>query len=61
MQHAKPVSTHLASHLKLCRKDCPHIEQEKEETSSIPHSLAIGSLMYAIASTRPDIAHLVGV
>ena len=61
MHNAKPVSTPLASHFKLCRKDCPHTEQEKEEMSSIPYSSAIGSLMYAMVSTRPDIAHVVSV
>ena len=61
MQHAKPVSSPLDSHFRLCTKDCPHAEQEKEEMSSIPHSLAIGTSMYDIASTRPHIAHLVVV
>ena len=61
MYNAKPVNTPLGSHFKLCRKDFPHTEQEKEEMSSIPYSSAIGSLMYAMVSTRPDIAHVVSV
>lgn len=28
---------------------------------SIPYSLAMGSLMYVMVCTRPDIAHAVGV
>ena len=38
MHNAKPVSTPLASHFKLCRQDCPHTKQEKEKMSSIPGS-----------------------
>ena len=29
--------------------------------SKVPYALAIGSLMYAMVYTRPDIAHAVGV
>ena len=29
--------------------------------SKVPYALAIGNLMYAMAYTRPDIAHAVGV
>mgnify|MGYP007065655464 CR=1 FL=1 len=61
MQHVKPVSIPLASHFKLCRKGCRHTNQEKEEMSSFPCSLAIGSLMYVMANTRPNITLLVNV
>ena len=60
MQHAKPVSTPLATHFKLSRKCCPVTKEEKDEMSSIPYASAVGSLMYAMATTRLDIAHKVG-
>ena len=61
MQHAKSVSTPLANHFKLTKKSCLATEQEKEEMSVIPYSSAVGSLMYLMVCTRPDIAHAVGV
>jgi ATP-binding cassette subfamily B (MDR/TAP) protein 1 len=34
----------------------PAIEKEKSVMSSIPYASAIGSIMYAMLSTRPDVA-----
>uniref|UniRef100_A0A2N9J8U9 Integrase catalytic domain-containing protein n=1 Tax=Fagus sylvatica TaxID=28930 RepID=A0A2N9J8U9_FAGSY len=61
MKHAKPVSTPLGGHFKLSKKSCPSSNKEKENMASIPYSSAVGSLMYAMVCTRPDIAHAVGV
>ncbi|GKV32108.1 hypothetical protein SLEP1_g40737 [Rubroshorea leprosula] len=61
MKHAKPVSTPLANHFKLSKQSCPTTKEEKEKMSSIPYSSTIGSLMYAMVCTQPDIAHTVGV
>ncbi|KAL6319704.1 hypothetical protein AAG906_026774 [Vitis piasezkii] len=36
-------------------------DEEKKKMESIPYSLAMGSLMYVMVYTRPDIAHIVGV
>lgn len=61
MKGAKPVSTPLANHFKLSRVSCPTSQDEKEAMVAIPYSSAVGSLMYAMVCTRPDIAHAVGV
>uniref|UniRef100_A0A2N9FFW3 Integrase catalytic domain-containing protein n=1 Tax=Fagus sylvatica TaxID=28930 RepID=A0A2N9FFW3_FAGSY len=61
MKHAKLVSTPLGGHFKLSKKSCPLSNKEKENMESIPYSSAVGSLMYAMVCTRPDIAHAVGV
>jgi hypothetical protein len=61
MVDAKPVSTPLASHLKLTSNQCPTSIEGKEEMSKIPYASAVGSLMYAMVCTHPDIAHSVGV
>ncbi|XP_019418558.1 PREDICTED: uncharacterized protein LOC109329342, partial [Lupinus angustifolius] len=61
MQNAKPVTTPLASHFKLSMALCPQTESENEEMSSVPYASAVGSLMYAMICTRPDIAQAVSV
>ena len=61
MQNEKPVSTPLASHFKLSKEMCPKTQEEIDYMSKIPYSSMVGSLMYAMVCTRPDIAHAVGV
>ena len=61
MSKAKSVSSPLAGHFKFTSKQCPTSEKEKQEMSKVPYLPAIGSLMYAMVCTRPDIAHAVGV
>jgi hypothetical protein len=40
---------------------CPKTHEEEEDMSHVPYASAVGSLMYAMVFTRPDIAHAVGV
>jgi hypothetical protein len=61
MQNAKPVSTPLDRHLKLTKEMCPKTQEEIKYMSRVPYSSVVGSLMYAMVCTRPDIAHAVGV
>ena len=61
MKNAKPVSTPLAGHMKMSKKMCPTAREEKESMTKVPYSSAVGSLMYEMVCTRPDIAHAVGV
>src|SRR3954465_860348 len=42
--------------VKLSVTQCPTTAKEKEEMSSKPYASAIGSLMYAMLCTRPDLA-----
>ena len=55
------MSSLLGSHIKLSSKQSPSSEKEKEEMRKVPYALAVGSLMYAMVCTRPDIAHAVRV
>ena len=61
MKNAKPVSIPLADHMKLSKKMCPTAREEKENMVNVPYSSVVGSLMYAMVCTRPDIAHAFGV
>ena len=61
MEHAKAVSTPLPGHLKLTKEMCPTTKVEEDNMSKVPYASAVGSLMYAMVCTRPDIAHAVGV
>ena len=61
MNEAKPVGTPLGSHFKLSKEQSPKTKEERDHMSKVPYALAIGSLMYAMVCTRPDIAHAVRV
>ena len=45
----------------LDKKDVTPPEEDKEYMAKVPYASAIGSLMYAMVCTRPDIGHAVGV
>ena len=57
----KPVSTPLASHFKLSSLQCSKTDKEKLQMKNIPYANLVGSLMYAMVCSRPDIAHAVGM
>ena len=61
MQNSKLVSTPFARHLKLSKDMCSKTQEEMDYMSKVPYASTVGSLMYAMVCTRPDIAHAVGV
>lgn len=61
MTGAKPVSVPFASQFKLSTDMSPKTDKEMEQMSNVPYSSAIGSIMYAMVCTRPDISHVVSV
>ncbi|KAL6324554.1 hypothetical protein AAG906_013366 [Vitis piasezkii] len=60
MDHSKPVSTPLAQHFKFDHSTLPS-DEEVEYMKSVPYSSVVGSLMYAMVCTRPDLAFAVSV
>ena len=58
---AKPRTTPLANHFKLSKEQSPKTAEERDHMALIPYASVVGSLIYAMVCTRPDIAHAVGV
>ena len=61
MQDSKPVKVPIPVDVRLSAEQCPKTQEEEEDMSCVPYASAVGSLMYAMVCTRPDIAHAVGV
>ena len=61
MHDAKPVSTPLAAHFRLCSALCPVSDDDIEYMSRVPYSSAIGSLMYVMVCSHPDLSHALSV
>eukprot|EP00253_Pinus_taeda_P026115 PITA_26115 len=61
MQDSKPVKVPIPVGVRLSPEQCPKTQEEEEDMSRVPYASAVGSLMYAMVCTRPDIAHAVGV
>ncbi|GJY86489.1 retrovirus-related pol polyprotein from transposon TNT 1-94 [Tanacetum coccineum] len=57
----RPISNPFPTNVKLSSKMIPSSEKERMNMSRVPHASAVGSLMFAMICTRPDIAHVVGV
>ncbi|GAB2285911.1 hypothetical protein Dimus_039730 [Dionaea muscipula] len=56
MLNCKPVHIPLAAHFILSKAQSPKNESEKIKMESVPYLNAIGSVMYAMVSTRPDLS-----
>jgi len=60
-EDTKPVSTPLAPHLNLSSRLSLTTNEEREYMVKVPYENAVGSLMYAMVCTRPDISEAVSV
>ncbi|CAM8890424.1 unnamed protein product [Rhodiola kirilowii] len=45
----------LGGHLVFCKEDCPKTEQERMKMKNVPYDVVIGSVMYGMICTRPDL------
>ena len=61
MQNSKPIDTPIEKGHTLSLALCPKNNQEKEAMANVPYARAVGSLMYAMLCTRPDICFAVGL
>ena len=58
---AKPVISPLAGYFKLSSQQCPTSREERKKMEKVPYAYVVGSLIYTMVCTRPDIAHAIGV
>ena len=61
MSDAKPVGSTLPTNCRLSGKQSPKSKAEKADMMKVPYASVVGSLMYAMVCTRPDIGYAVGV
>jgi hypothetical protein len=57
MHDSKPVSTPIAPQFKLSSSQSPNTDSEFEYMSKVPYSSVVGSLMYAIVCSGPDLSY----
>jgi hypothetical protein len=57
----KPVSTHFNPSIKLTSDISPKTPEDKAEMLKIPYREAVGSLMYLMIGSRPDLAYSVSL
>ena len=43
--------------IRLSKTQCPMTQDERDRMSKIPYASAIGSIMYAMLCTRPDVSY----
>ncbi|CAM8876419.1 unnamed protein product [Rhodiola kirilowii] len=59
--NAKPNAIPLGRHLTFSKEDCPKTEQEEKQMLNVPYDVAVGSIMYGMICTRPDLAFSISV
>ena len=57
MHQSKPISTPF----KLSITQTPNIEEERRKMDTIPYASGVGSIMYGMVCSRPDLAHVVSI
>ena len=61
MHNCKPIDTPVAKNESLSLDMCPKTQDEKEKMARVPYANAVGSLMYAMICTRPNIYFAIGI
>ena len=61
MEGSKRSYLPMSHSIQLSKKMSPMIPKEKNRMSSIPYASTVGSIMYAILCTKPDVAYALGI
>lgn len=57
MQDSKKGNLPMLHGMALSKSQCPSSQKELEEMSRVPYASAVGSIMYAMLCTRPDVSY----
>jgi hypothetical protein len=57
MPDARKVTTPIAPHFKLSSTQCPIFDEDIEYMSRVPYSSLVGSLIYDMVCSRPDLSY----
>jgi ATP-binding cassette subfamily B (MDR/TAP) protein 1 len=57
MPDGKKVTTPIAPHFKFSSTQCPVTDEDIEYMSRVPYSSAVGSLMYVMVCSRPNLSY----
>ena len=61
MQNSKKGYFPSRHEVHLFKEQCPKTPQEEETMRHYPYASAVGSLMYAMQCTKPNICYAVGI
>ena len=61
MQDSKRGYLPMSHGITLSKSQCPKTKDERERTSKIPYASAIGSIIYAMLCTRPDVSYALSI
>ncbi|MCR2847927.1 hypothetical protein KN825_15195, partial [Weizmannia coagulans] len=61
MQDSKRGFLPMSHGITLGKTQCPNTKDERERMSKIPYASAIGSIMYVMLCTRPDVSYALSI
>ncbi|WVZ90430.1 hypothetical protein U9M48_036732 [Paspalum notatum var. saurae] len=61
MEQSKKGFLPMSHGMRFSEKQCPSSDEERERMSKVPYASAVGSIMYAMICTRPDVSYALSV
>ena len=61
MEQSKKGFLLVLQGIKLSKTQCPVTAKDRERMSVVPYASTIGSIMYAMLCTRPDVSHAISM